>query len=137
MGLPKAMLRKRRKKAHGSGWSINTHLGLKIMIAHFILTRWRSLALAVLIACAFASCAPTYSRVSERRPRFIPLLSDLIKLDPIRPNQLLESLSHQVRLLRLPLDLGAISHQRSTKRRIPTPPLPIELQARLHQIVIE
>jgi pimeloyl-ACP methyl ester carboxylesterase len=58
-----------------AGWSINTNLGLRTMIAHFILTRWRSLALAVLMACAFASCAPTYSRVSERRPRFIPLLS--------------------------------------------------------------
>jgi hypothetical protein len=44
------------------------------MIAHLTLNRWRSLAPAVLIACAFASCA-TYSKVSERRPRFVPLLS--------------------------------------------------------------
>src|SRR5215469_10400699 len=42
------------------------------MKEHFTLTRFPNFALAIIIACAFAGCT-TYSKVSERRPRFHPI----------------------------------------------------------------
>ena len=44
------------------------------MKEHFILNRFANFALAIIIAFALASCA-TYSKVSERRPRFRPIAS--------------------------------------------------------------
>ena len=44
------------------------------MKEHFTLIRSPNFALAIIIACALASCA-TYSKVSERRPRFHPIRS--------------------------------------------------------------
>jgi pimeloyl-ACP methyl ester carboxylesterase len=44
------------------------------MNAHFTFNRYLPLALAVVTACALGSCA-TYSKVSERRPHFIPFAS--------------------------------------------------------------
>ena len=44
------------------------------MKVHFTFDRYLPLALAVFAACALESCA-TYSRVSERRPHFIPFAS--------------------------------------------------------------
>ena len=46
-------------------------LSLRTMKVRFAFNRYLPLALAVFAACALESCA-TYSRVSERRPRFIP-----------------------------------------------------------------
>ena len=42
------------------------------MKEHFTLTTFPNFALAIIIACAFAGCT-TYSKVSERRPRFHPI----------------------------------------------------------------
>jgi pimeloyl-ACP methyl ester carboxylesterase len=44
------------------------------MNAHFTFNRYLPLTLAVVTACALGSCA-TYSKVSERRPHFIPFAS--------------------------------------------------------------
>jgi hypothetical protein len=44
------------------------------MNTHVTLNRSLPLALAIVTACALGSCA-TYSRVSERRPHFIPFAS--------------------------------------------------------------
>ena len=44
------------------------------MKEHFTLTRFPNFALAIVMACALVGCA-TYSKVSERRPRFIPFTS--------------------------------------------------------------
>src|SRR5208337_1473399 len=48
------------------------------MKEHFTLTRFPNFALAI-IACALAGCA-TYSKVSERRPRFRPIASAVGRL---------------------------------------------------------
>jgi hypothetical protein len=42
------------------------------MKVHFRLTRFQNFALAIIIACGLVGCA-TYSKVSERRPRFRPI----------------------------------------------------------------
>ena len=47
---------------------------LRTMNAPLTFDRYLPLALAVLTACALGSCS-TYSKVSERRPRFIPFAS--------------------------------------------------------------
>jgi pimeloyl-ACP methyl ester carboxylesterase len=49
------------------------------MKEHFTLTRNPHFALAIIIACALAGCA-TYSKVSERRPRFRPIASAVGRL---------------------------------------------------------
>src|SRR6478672_5484123 len=46
---------------------------------HFTLTRFPNFAFATLIACAFAGCA-TYSKVTERPPRFRPIANAIAKL---------------------------------------------------------
>src|SRR5262249_5888744 len=47
---------------------------LRTMNTRLTFDRYLQLALAVVTACALGSCA-TYSKVSERRPRFIPFAS--------------------------------------------------------------
>ena len=49
------------------------------MKEHFTLTRFPNFALAIIIACALVGCA-TYSKVSERRPRFHPIASAVGRL---------------------------------------------------------
>jgi outer membrane murein-binding lipoprotein Lpp len=49
------------------------------MKEYFTLTRFPNFALAVIIACALAGCA-TYSKVSERHPRFRPIGSEVGRL---------------------------------------------------------
>ena len=44
------------------------------MKEHFTLIRYPNLVLAIIVACALAGCT-TYSKVSERRPRFRPIAS--------------------------------------------------------------
>ena len=44
------------------------------MKEHFTLIRYPNLVIAIVVACALAGCA-TYSKVSERRPRFRPIAS--------------------------------------------------------------
>ena len=53
---------------------IKTALALITMNRHFRFTNYLPLVVAVVTACGLASCA-TYSKVSERRPRFIPFTS--------------------------------------------------------------
>ena len=49
------------------------------MKEHFTLTRFPNFAFAILIACAFAGCA-TYSKVTERPPRFRPIANAIARL---------------------------------------------------------
>jgi pimeloyl-ACP methyl ester carboxylesterase len=49
------------------------------MKEHFTLTRFPNFAFAILIACAFAGCA-TYSKVTERPPRFRPIATAIGRL---------------------------------------------------------
>jgi pimeloyl-ACP methyl ester carboxylesterase len=49
------------------------------MKEHFTLTRFPNFALAIIIACALTGCV-TYSKVSERRPRFRPIASAVGRL---------------------------------------------------------
>jgi len=49
------------------------------MNEHFTLTRFPQFIVALITACALASCA-TYSKVSERRPRFHPIASAVGRL---------------------------------------------------------
>ena len=49
------------------------------MKEHFTLTRFPDFAFAILIACAFAGCA-TYSKVTERPPRFRPIVNAIGRL---------------------------------------------------------
>ena len=53
---------------------IETALALRTMNRHLRFTKYLPLVVAVVTACGLASCA-TYSKVSERRPRFIPFTS--------------------------------------------------------------
>jgi pimeloyl-ACP methyl ester carboxylesterase len=46
---------------------------------HFTLTRFPNFAFALLITCAFAGCA-TYSKVTERPPRFRPIANAIARL---------------------------------------------------------